>query len=247
MAHTDTLPSNEERNLLRSSLRGLLEEHWPLDSLSAAAERSNDSQQVLQLHQHFTQLGLTSLGFTPEEGGLREALIVMEEVGRRCAPVPIIGGLLTNFLLEKSSPLLARVHQGNAIIAFHPGNLDPDISASAVDISGSSATGELNYVEDGTVATHLIFHTNDGWVCADLNNDSVNKKSLSGLSRPALTQVKFQNTPVTLIGETKLGDEELLRLFKLCLCLIEITCCKMQFPTIAMNLRRIGIILFRLL
>ncbi len=219
MNQIETLPSSEEREQLRTALRGLLEEHCPLDSLDAAVERAGNAQQVRELNQRFVELGLTPLGTNPEVGGLREALIVMEEVGRRCAPVPIGGALMANWLLngqgDDATQLLTRVHQGDAIVAFHLGEQDADAGAGDVEITGDSATGELNHVEDAQVATHLLFPADGRWACLELKEVPVTVTPLPGLSYPALSRVQLQNTPVTLFDSTAVTGEELLRLCKL--------------------------------
>ena len=214
-----TLPSDEERELLRSALRRLLEQHWPLNSMHSAVARADSTQRIRELHQQFVALGITPLGNNPEEGGLREALIVMEEVGRRCAPAPITGALLANCLLtgkdEPAAELLAQIHRGEAIVAFHLGDLDRDNSAGSIEVSGSVATGELNHIEDAQVASHLIVHTDEGWACIELDHDTVHVTPLPGLSHPALSSIHLLNASFKLLNSTAITGDELLRLYKL--------------------------------
>ena len=93
-----SLPGAEERELLRASLRGFLQAHWPA---AEAVRRSNDGTALAALWQGLVGQGVATLGSDPAEGGLREAALVMEELGRAAAPVPALGPLLLNLLLAR--------------------------------------------------------------------------------------------------------------------------------------------------
>lgn len=92
------LPGAEERTLLRESVRGFLAEHWPV---AGAVERSDDRMAVAALWQGLVRQGLATLGFDAAEGGVREAVLVMEEMGRAACPAPLAGALLANLLLGR--------------------------------------------------------------------------------------------------------------------------------------------------
>ena len=87
--HTEVaLPTDEDRRLLRDSLRGFLQSHWPAEE---AVARHSRPDQVAQLWQGLGDQGLLSLGSDATEGGVREMVVVMEELGRAAAPIPFLG------------------------------------------------------------------------------------------------------------------------------------------------------------
>jgi alkylation response protein AidB-like acyl-CoA dehydrogenase len=90
-----SLPGAEERRMLRESVRGFLEEHWPREK---AVARSSDAGALRELWRRLGAQGVTALGSDPAEGGLREACIVMEELGRAACPVPFAAVFLCNLL-----------------------------------------------------------------------------------------------------------------------------------------------------
>ncbi|MEP7099465.1 MAG: acyl-CoA dehydrogenase family protein, partial [Burkholderiales bacterium] len=69
-----TLPSDEERTMLRDSVRGFLERHWPA---AGAVDAAAEPARVASVWQQLAEQGLTNLGTDASEGGLREILIVM--------------------------------------------------------------------------------------------------------------------------------------------------------------------------
>lgn len=221
MNNTPNLPSDEDRTLLRDAVRGLMEAHWLLDALESAVARAAETQEVQDLHRQLAGLGLTQLGTQPEEGGLREALIVIEEIGRRCAPATLIGSLLANWLLnnqdEEAKQLLEDNHKGEVIVCLHLGDLDPDANAGEISVVNGEATGELNFVEDAQAATHLLFLCNGHWHCVELAGNSVGLIPQPGLSHPPLSRVCLQSARVTTFKNSALSREKVLRLYKLLL------------------------------
>src|ERR1700741_1087964 len=91
-----TLPTHEERTMLRESVRGLLEEHWPA---AGAVERATDAAQVRAITSRLAEQGILALGTDPSEGGLHEILVVQEELGRAGCPAPVLATTLANLLL----------------------------------------------------------------------------------------------------------------------------------------------------
>ena len=90
------LPGNEERSMLRDSLRGFLAEHWPAD---AAIGQGRRPEAIARVWSQLVEQGVASLGSEPGEGGLRELAIVMEELGRAACPAPMPGAGLANLAL----------------------------------------------------------------------------------------------------------------------------------------------------
>ncbi len=78
--------------------------------------------------------GVASLGCDFSEGGLREILVVMAELGRAACPAPMWSAALTNLALsgcgaEAAADLLEKLHDGTARVAFSFGAFDPDRNA----------------------------------------------------------------------------------------------------------------------
>ncbi|MDB5869570.1 MAG: mmgC2, partial [Polaromonas sp.] len=98
------------------------------------------------------------MGFVAEEGGLREGLIALEELGRAACPVPLLGALLANLLLKAQTAqagvaeLLEQLHSGRAALAFSFGVHDGDANAGSVTFMD----GKLAFIEDMAVAPHLL-------------------------------------------------------------------------------------------
>ena len=66
------LPTDEERQLLRESVRGFLAGHWPA---AAAVVQAAGGGELTRIWRSLAAQGLTALGGNPEEGGLREICI----------------------------------------------------------------------------------------------------------------------------------------------------------------------------
>jgi hypothetical protein len=126
--HVDraALPGVRERALLRHRLRTLFATHS-----CDADHRSAHPAAVAALWRHLAADGIAALGAEPARGGLREATIAMQELGRAACTLPLLGHLLGNLVLarERAAPLLdARVRErlhGGALrmtIAFTPGD-----------------------------------------------------------------------------------------------------------------------------
>ena len=91
------LPGDEIREMLRDSLRGFLAEHWNAD---AAAKQSSSPEAISAIWTRLVGQGVASLGCDFSEGGLREILVVMAELGRAACPAPMWSAALTNLALS---------------------------------------------------------------------------------------------------------------------------------------------------
>ena len=70
--------------MLRDSVRGLLEEHWHATDAGGAEFET----MISAVWSRLVQQGIAVLGADAEQGGLREILAVMEELGRAACPAP---------------------------------------------------------------------------------------------------------------------------------------------------------------
>src|SRR3984893_5447777 len=148
LRETDGL-SYAERTLLRRSVRDLLANIWAADR---AVENSNSSHAVAKLWAAMAKQGLSSLGAHAEEGGLREVLLVFEELGRASCPAPLLGAIAANLALANEVSNTARaflhdLHAGKASIALALGAFDGDAAAGRVEIRGETMRGRLSFVD----------------------------------------------------------------------------------------------------
>src|ERR1700750_1282629 len=73
------LSNDEERTMLRDSVRGLLSEHWPPEKAQSYAAEPDRQKGMWRL---LSKQGLSALCSKDSGTGLRETLIVMAELGR---------------------------------------------------------------------------------------------------------------------------------------------------------------------
>ena len=100
-AANDAALSDADRAVLRDSIRGFLARHW---SALPAGANSPDAQAIAALWRELAAQGLTSLGADPAEGGLRELILLFQELGRASCPAPLLGAVTANLVL---APLFA--------------------------------------------------------------------------------------------------------------------------------------------
>lgn len=199
------LPTDEDRQLLRDNLRKFLERQWPADRALALAA---DPKQVSTLWEGLGKQGLSALGTDPAEGGLREILIVLEELGRAGCPAPMLGAALANIALwprraawAEAASLLGDLHQGKAAVSVGLGAFDGDRNAGRVRISNGALSGKLAFVEGAPSATHLLVLAEPGPVAAIVrpNAAGLNVTPTPGHAIPPLAEVSFENTPASTL------------------------------------------------
>lgn len=149
------LPSDDTVEMLRDSLRGFLEAHW-----AASVKGGPSADDISAIWRKLIGQGVATLGASRDEGGLREVLVVMAELGRAACPAPMWPTALANLALSGSRgdaavELLEKLHAGTAAAAFCFGVRDPDAGTGSICIDGQHATGVLRFVE-AVGATHLL-------------------------------------------------------------------------------------------
>src|SRR6202012_4174613 len=86
-------PQGEDvRTMLRDSLRGFLGTQWKME---AAATPSQLADQTSSIWTRLVGQGVAALGHDRSEGGLREILVAMAELGRASCPAPMWSAGLT--------------------------------------------------------------------------------------------------------------------------------------------------------
>ncbi len=199
---TAMLPGDEERQMLRESLRRLLSQRWPAERAVALAA---DPQALVSIWQALAGQGLTSLGSNPQEGGLREIAVALEELGRAACPAPLIDAALANLALsqhlpEDSAPgdaaaLLDALHRGDASVCFVFGNFDGDAQAGSVRFASGALHGRAAFVEAAVHATHLLVLAEPGPVLAIVPRAAagLSVTAAPGLAVPPLATVNFDH------------------------------------------------------
>jgi len=152
------LASDEIREMLRDSLRGFLAEHWKAAEDSTPATLS---EAISSIWAKLVGQGVASLGCDLDEGGVREILVVMAELGRAACPAPMAAAALANLALSDcgvdiATGLLEGLHDGTARVAFAFGAFDPDRNAGAIRLEDGRASGSLRFVEAAESCTHLV-------------------------------------------------------------------------------------------
>src|ERR1700748_121678 len=162
------LPTDEDRRLLRESVRKFLISHWPEQG---AVQRGSEGDQIRRISEKLAAQGLTELGSDPRQGGLSEILIVQEELGRAACPAPILAASLTNILFEgykADNQIVAKrlqeLHAGRALTAIAFGPLDGDRTASAYALRDGRISGEARYLDAASSATDFILVTSSNSV-----------------------------------------------------------------------------------
>ncbi len=120
--------------MLRKSVRDLLAARWPAEK---AVEQASSTEAIATVWREMARQGLASLGSDKAEVGLRETILVFEELGRASCPAPLLGAVAANIALatqqsNTARALLEDLHQGNAMIALALGAFDGDAAAGQV-------------------------------------------------------------------------------------------------------------------
>ena len=214
------LPSDEARTMLRESLRGFLAQRWPT---GAAVERSANAEAIAAIWTDLVGQGLAGLGCDPAEGGLREILIAMDELGRASCPAPFFGAALANLALMgngtgPASNLLSALHAGAARIAFAFGACDPDRGAGSVTIATDGANGRLRFVEAAASCTHLLTPIDASSIAiVDLNGAGVSRRPARALGAAGLFEIELASVSAKVISLSPGAVDELLLRAKLML------------------------------
>ncbi len=196
--------SDAERNLLRKSVRDFLSNIWPADK---AVENSEDLHALATLWPAMARQGLSSLGSNISEAGLREIILVFDELGRASCPAPLLGAVAANLTLATQSSNAARalledIHEGKEIIAAAFGAFDGDPASGRVAVRGNALQGKLSFVEGAQAATHLLIFTDSPTGVALVAGDAsgLTIRAMPGLAVPSFSELIFENAPALLLN-----------------------------------------------
>ena len=214
------LPSDDVRTMLRDSLRGFLAAQWNAD---AAAEPSRLADEVASIWTQLVGQGVAALGCDFSEGGLRELVVVMAELGRAACPVPMWSAALANLALARCEAnaavdLLSDLHDGAARVAFSFGALDPDAGTGAIHLKDDRASGLLRFVEVAGSCTHLLVAIDDVHLAVvALDGPGVEVEATRAMGAWGLYEVRLKDAPARPIALTLGVLDDLLREARLAL------------------------------
>jgi alkylation response protein AidB-like acyl-CoA dehydrogenase len=203
------LQGDDVRTMLRDSLRGFLASQWK-------AKPSRPAEEVVSIWNGLVGQGVAALGYDRGEGGLREILVVMTELGRASCPAPMWSAALANLILSDrqsraAAELLAGLHEGMARVAFSFGALDPDFNAGAVQFSEGRASGLLRFVEVAESCTDLVSAISPTRVAiVSLDDPGVEVTATRAMGAWGLCQVRLTDAPAHLIDLTSALEDRLL-------------------------------------
>ncbi|SHH86595.1 acyl-CoA dehydrogenase [Bradyrhizobium erythrophlei] len=201
MAATE-LPSDDVRTMLRDSLRGFLGAQW---NPEAAAKASGLAEAIAAIWTGLAGQGVATLGRDFGEGGLREILVVMTELGGSSCPAPMWSAALANLALsgcraEAALDLLERLHEGTARVAFSFGALDPDADAGTIQLADGHASGLLRFVEVAESCTHLVVCMEDSCLAiVALDGPGVDLEPTRAMGAWGLYEVRLKEAPASHI------------------------------------------------
>lgn len=224
----DLLPENSttdaDRALLRDSLRAMLAEHWPAEQ---ALELATDPGKLAALTVRLAGLGLLALGTPDGGGGVREALLVLEELGRAAAPVPMAAALLANLAIwprrrqdARWTSLLNALHAGQSRICVAFGHADGDVNAGALVLEDGKLHGELAFAEGAASATHFLVQagtTGHGALLAlvEAGAPGLELAATPGLAVPPLSRLRFDATPALALPLPQAALDDLGRIARM--------------------------------
>jgi acyl-CoA dehydrogenase len=196
--------SEQEREMLRESVRRFLADRWPAEG---AVERAMDGEAVRQIWRDCAAQGLTTLGADPAEAGAREILLVFEELGRAACPAPLVGGVAANLLFAgakttgPAAEVLGQLHQGAASLAVALGGFDGDLAAGRVEYANGSLNGRTQFVEGAGTATHFVVLIDDpsGVAIVPAGAPGLSVTATPGLAVPALSELTFASRPTAFV------------------------------------------------
>jgi len=211
------LVSQEERDLLRDSIHRLLERRWPQDR---AADLSGSPEEIASVWEEIADAGMAQLGSDPQLGGLREILVVMEELGYHACPAPMIGAALANLAFGPAGEwpqaivsLAPALHAGEARLAFAFASFDGDAGAGDVREHDGALEGFAAFIEGLDHATHVLIALEDRSLgLVEIGDPGLRVIPTPGYSEPPLARVDFDGVRVSRVAleHTTISDLNLL-------------------------------------
>ncbi len=157
---------SDEQVLLRDTARELLSRTYDPEGRNKIIE--TDLGWSRDVWSQLADTGILGLGFDPDESGQIEIMLVLNEIGRRLAPEPVVhaalapGALILAQGTDEQKQLLDDIAAGQRLLAFahlEPGHRKPSatVSTKAVQQGDSwTVSGRKNPVLAGDCADTLV-------------------------------------------------------------------------------------------
>ena len=198
----------EVENELRASLRGMLAQRSPGRHVLSWSE-SGQAMDASLWRTLAGEMGLAGMAIPEEYGGggagLREAAVVLEELGRAVAPVPFLGSAVvaTSALLAcRDAELLTKLATGEAIAALAvPLGAGPAPAPVTVRAENGRLHGSVGLVADALAADVLLVPADGGLYAVDARAFGVTIERVVSLdmTRP-LADLTLDSVPGRLIA-----------------------------------------------
>ncbi|MBF6174563.1 acyl-CoA dehydrogenase family protein [Nocardia blacklockiae] len=211
----------DEQLLLRDTVRDLLARAYDPETRLKVLE--TDLGWSREVWSQLAELGVLGLSFAEEDGGVGagpvETGLVLEEVGRRLAPEPLLDAvLLPGDLIVRAGTAeqrrreLPEVAAGNVLLAFahdEPGSRWPATEVAvraAADGDGHRLTGVKNPVPHGDCADRLVVSAalpdgGTGLFLVAADAEGVRRKPYRTFDERRGAQIEFTSAPAELLGE----------------------------------------------
>lgn len=209
--------------MLRQSLRGFLTRNWLRGEDEAQLA---EPQAIAGIWRGLCGQGLSALGGDPEQGGLSEILLAMEELGRAACRAPLPAAVLANLALGKLQAgdgpfagLRDAIPAGNAVPAFGFGPQDLEHGRAALAFSDGRLSGELQHVEGAACASHLLVANaaGDGLLLLDCRAPGVTVTPVRAMGIGGQAQVNLDRVPALPLALDRETIADLRRVHRLCL------------------------------
>lgn len=211
----------DEQVMLRDTVRELLARTY--DSETRLKVTETELGWSRDVWRQLAELGVLGLSFAEEDGGMGagpvETMLVLEEVGRRLAPEPILdavlvpGGLVaTAGTPDQRQRILPELAAGNKLLAF--AHAEPGIRWPSAEITtravpqgdGYVLAGVKNPVAHGDCADEFVVSATlpDGGVGLFLvaaDAKGVNRTSYATVDGQRGAQLEFDSSPGELLGD----------------------------------------------
>ena len=195
------LDPTQTQALLRETLRGYLERELPFDRIRALErEGASDAALWREMAAH----GWLGLAFAERHGGgggsLVDAGILVAELARRAAIVPILELVVAGRALEArgdaaGAALLGRAIAGEALVVPALLEASDRFDAVALELRGGRLDGEKAYVDHGREATHHLVSVRadgaPGLCLVDASDPGVRCEPLRSIGRTPVCAVRY--------------------------------------------------------
>ncbi|MGV9677729.1 acyl-CoA dehydrogenase family protein [Nocardia sp. NPDC003482] len=211
----------DEQGLLRDTVRDLLTRAYDPETRLKVVD--TDLGWSREVWSQLAELGVLGLSFSEEDGGVGagpvETMVVVEEIGRRLAPEPLVdavllpGGLIARAgTAEQRQRVLPEVVSGAKLLAFahdEPGSRWPAVTVTTTataDGDGYRLTGTKNPVAHGDCADELVVSAalpdgGTGLFLVAADAEGVTRTPYRTFDGRRGAQIEFASAPAELLGE----------------------------------------------